>query len=432
MFVMDDFKFENGVAGGSNFELRRAVERLREGLFDPLGVQLLTSGGAKLDMLFDKGMTSLDKNNPSHLCICGAYGQGKSHSLTYIKQRALDENFVVSHMNLDPRQVPFHNFQAVYRAVMAGMEFPQGEKSIVPVWKQGVEKWLSLPKNSHKTCLDLIPRDMPHRFKAILAALASPNIALSARKKKLKKHARFKPREFPWILKNALLGKDIPAWRLSAAFQYRQVSFYKDHSLVCKEPVWYLDMVKALAALFQNLGFKGWVILFDEGESIGQTRITSRSKSYELLHRMFCPKTPSNGFYPVFAFTHDFFSLISQETYDRIRILKGRKNGSSLPLELPLFKRDYHMAWKDITMHTLHDLSAAEWKILIHKLIVLHARAYGWTPGAPGMDVVDVMEKEMEKMLSRHAGAEPRLKLRLLVTHLDLEQQKEVVDALML
>jgi hypothetical protein len=423
---MDDFKFQNLVAGGSNFELRRAVERLREGLFDPLGVQMLTSGGAKLDMVFNKGVTALDRNQSSHLCICGAYGQGKSHSLTYIKQRALADNFVVSHMNLDPRQVPFHNFQAVYRAVMAGMEFPHGEKSIVPVWKKGVERWLSLSENGHKNCLDLIPRDMPHRFKAILTAMASPNMVLSARKRQLKKHARFKPREFSWILKNALLGKEIPAWRLSAVFRYRQVPFYKDHSLVCKDPAQYLAMVKAMAALFQGLGFKGWVILFDEGESIAQTRITSRSKSYELLHKMFCPDAGLGGFYPVFAFTHDFFSLVSQEAYDRTRIFKGGKNGSTHPLEIPLFKRDYHYAWKDITIHSLHDLASAEWKILIRKLIVLHARAYGWTPE------VDLMQKKMVKILSRHAGAEPRLKLRLLVNHLDLEQQTEVVDSLIL
>ncbi len=423
---MDDSKFQNLVAGGSNFELRRAVERLREGLFDPLGVQLLTSGGAKLDKIFDRGVTALDKNEPSHLCICGAYGQGKSHSLTYIKQKALADNFVVSHMNLDPRQIPFHNFQAVYRAVMAGMEFPHGEKSVVSVWKKGVEQWLSLPENNKKTSLDLIPRDMPHRFKAILVAMASPNMALSARKKKFKKYARFKPREFPWILKNALLGKDIPAWRLSAAFHYRQVPFYKDSSLVCKDSAQYLAMVKALAALFQNLGFKGWVILFDEGESIAQTRITSRSNSYELLHNMFYPDVESGGFYPVFAFTHDFFSLVSQEAYDRTRILKGRKNGSPHPLEIPLFKRDYHSAWKDINVHTLHDLSAAEWKILIHKLIVLHGRAYDWLPES------DLMQPQMVKILSSHAGAEPRLKLRLLVNHLDLEQQKEVLDTLIL
>ncbi len=423
---MDDSKFQNLVAGGSNFQLRRAVERLREGLFDPLGVQLLTSGGAKLDKIFDKAVTALNKNKSSHLCICGAYGQGKSHSLTYIKQKALADNFVVSHMNLDPRQIPFHNFQAVYRAVMAGMEFPQGDKSVVSVWKKGVEKWLSLPENSQKTCLDLIPQEMPHRFKAILVAMASPTMALSDRKKKFKKYARFKPREFPWILKNALLGKDIPAWRLSAAFQYRQVPFYKEHSLVCKEPAQYLTMVKAMAALFQNLGFKGWVILFDEGESITQTRITSRSKSYELLHKMFCPGMESGGFYPVFAFTHDFFNLVAQEPYDRTRILKRRKNGSAPPLEIPLFKRDYHSAWKNITVHTLHDLSAPEWKILIQKLIVLHGRAYAWAPESGRL------KPQMVKLLSSHAGAEPRLKLRLLVNHLDLAQQKEVLDTLIL
>ncbi len=111
---MDETAFNAQLNSADNFHLRRAVERLREGLFDPLGVQCLTAGEEKLNQMFDQGTAALDKGRPHHLCVCGAYGQGKSHSLTYLKQRALAHNFVVSYINLDPRQVPFHNFKAVY------------------------------------------------------------------------------------------------------------------------------------------------------------------------------------------------------------------------------------------------------------------------------------------------------------------------------
>ena len=417
---MDDLNFQALLNNAGNFKLRRAVERLREGLFDPLGVRLLTTGEAKLNKAFHEGVNDLDRDKPSHLCICGAYGQGKSHSLNYIKQQALGLNFVVSYINLDPRQVPFHDFKSVYRTLMEGMKFPNSEKSFVNVWKTFVNKWLSLPENSKKSCRDLIPEQIPHRFKAILTAMAQENISIPPKKRKFKKYAGFKPKEFSWILKNALMGKTIPAWRLCSVFYYRQVSFYKENTLVCHEQDQYLAMVQGMAELFQKIGFKGWLVLFDEGESIVQTRITSRSKSYDLLNKIFYPKTTPHGFYPVFAFTNDFFTCLSDEAYDRVRIKKNGNNETP-PIEIPYFDTNYSKAWENINIHTLHDLSSKEWKILINKLIAVHAGAYKWEPPAA------LMQSQMNLALSKLSGVEARLKLKFLVNHLDLVQQSQVI-----
>lgn len=298
---MDDLIFQKFLETTDNFELRRAVERLREGLFDPLGVRLLTTGEAKLDTAFVRGVKALEEKAPSHLCVSGSYGQGKSHSLNYIKQQALAQNFVVSYINMDPREVPFHNFKNVYRALMGAMEFPNGEGSFIRIWKKRVKEWLALPENSKKECSDLIPRGIPHRFRSVLAGLAQKNISIPLKKRSLKKHAKFKPGEFTWILKNALMGENIPLGKLSSVLYYRQVSFYRDQSLVCRDQDQYLTMVQGMSTLFQRIGFKGWLLLFDEGESIAQPRITSRSKSYELLNQIFYPETAPLGFYPVFC-----------------------------------------------------------------------------------------------------------------------------------
>lgn len=418
---MDDLDFQDQVNTLDNFKLRRAVERLREGLFDPLGVRLLTTGETKLATVFDNGVKAFDSDKSSHLCVCGAYGQGKSHSLNYIKQRALDQNFVVSYVNLDPRQVPFHDFKSVYRALMGAMEFPNGETSFVTVWKTRVAQWLALPENSKKTLSDLIPREIPHRFRAVLAAMARKNMSLSPKKRKLKKHVRFKPREFSWILKNALMGKNIPAWRLRSVFYYRGVSFYKKQSLACNEQDHYPAMVRGMSKLFREIGFKGWVVLFDEGESIAQNRITCRSKSYAFLHDIFYPETPARGLYPVFAFTPDFFTHLADEAYDRVKIKKSAGNEISSSPEIPYFKQNYSRAWENINIHTLQDLSLKEWEMLIHKLILIHAGAYGWNPP------VALMQSQMSRKLSELPGVEARLKLKSLVNQLDFEQQSQVM-----
>lgn len=418
---MDDPTFQAQLNKAGNYEHRRAVERLREGLFDPLSIRLLTTGQKKLDTVFEKGLDALAENNQSHLCICGAYGQGKSHSLKYLQQKTLKKNFVVSYINLDPRQVPFHNFHEVYKALMKNMKFPDEETCFIDVWKTFAKDWLaSQQDNKKKDISELIPEEIPHRFKTILAALAQKNLPIPLKKQKLKKYARLKPKSFSWILKSALMGKNIPVWRLRSVLYFRQVSFYREKSLVCREQDQYLNMVQGMAKLIQRIGFKGWIVLFDEGESIIQTRITLRSKSYELLHKIFFPLTKTCGFYPVFAFTNDFFTYVTDEEYDRTK--EQKNSNKSNPVEITYFRRNYSEIWKNITIHRLQDLSSQEWKILIIKLIKLHAAAYRWKPS------VDIVQNQIKQKLSKHPGAQTRLKLKFLVNLLDLEQQKQIME----
>ena len=99
------------------FQLRRLMERLREGLYDPLAVRLLTVHHETLDAKIRGDLLS-ETEASRHLCLCGAYGQGKSHTLAYVHAYALHQGYVASAINLDPREVPFHQFRQVYRALL--------------------------------------------------------------------------------------------------------------------------------------------------------------------------------------------------------------------------------------------------------------------------------------------------------------------------
>jgi len=61
---MDKANFIQLLESAGNFKLRRAVERLREGLFDPFGVRLLTAHEAQLNSIFDHGVKPWRKMNP--------------------------------------------------------------------------------------------------------------------------------------------------------------------------------------------------------------------------------------------------------------------------------------------------------------------------------------------------------------------------------
>ena len=396
----------------TNFHLRRAVERLREGLFDPVAVRLLTAHEEQLNQLVDQGFRALEQKEAAHLCICGSYGQGKSHSLTYIQDRARKENFATSMINLDPREIPFHDFRQVYRALVANLKFPDTEASLAGQWQAWAEEQTEGRSDLHSGVSALLPEEMPHLFRSVLVAMAQKNSPLSAKQRTTKKHASFRPREFPYLLAGALAGEVVPVFRLRHALKYRQVPFYMENSLVCRGAEPYLQMIQELARLFLQMGYRGWVLLFDEGESIAQVRVPSRSRSYGLLHRLFSPETPSAGLYPVFAFTDDFFQRVEEEDYERVRM-----QGES---EVSYFERNYADAWRELTLYRLQDLSAGEWSELIERLILLHARAYQWRP--PEKRV----QREMKERLAEMQGQETRFRLKALIDQLDLVHQERV------
>ncbi len=408
--AMDQGEFLELLESADNFILRRAVERLRDGLFDSFGVRLLTAHETRLHQTFDQGVQALEQGESSHLCLCGSYGQGKSHSLTYLRQRALDQGFVTSQINLDPREIPFHDFRQVYRALVSQIHFPGRDKlSLVQWWKEWAGARQKEPENGGNEPLAIIPESMPHFFKCVLIALAQENMILPPRWRGMKKYSTYRPREFPWLLANALSGSALPVNRLRHALRYRQVSFYKDASLVCRGWEPYFEAVCSLASMFKNMGLKGWVLLFDEGESIAQRSIIQRRKSYEILHRFFSPPFPHPGLYPIFAFTDDFFLRVRVEDYDRVTVRDDQ--------EFSYFKLNYGESWRQLCLHRLHRLSGPEWEELIGKLIHLHARAYGWQPR------VGETRQQMAEVVAATGGQEARLKIKILINQLDLLHQ---------
>ena len=423
---MDLPSYKNTIEHERNFTLRRAVERLREGIFDPFAVRLLTAGKDKLVRAFDQGLSSPGDNFSPHLCVAGDYGQGKSHSLAYLQEKALGDGFAASMINLDPREVPFHDFRQVYRELLIRIRFPDHEGNFHSRWKSWSEDFSagrthrSAPteraKDNGNRILAALPDEMPHFFKAMLAAAANKTIPLSNKKKAFKKHRQYRPREFPFLLKRALSGTIVPVYRLRNVCKYRSVDFYKDSPLKCTNPHDYLTQIFCMADLFKQMGYKGWVVLFDEGESIAQARITGRSKSYQYLHRIFLNRSAVTGLYPIFAFTDDFFFRLKEEDYDRIRVTKKG--------ESPYFAMNYAHAWKNLDVHRLHDLSGKEWDGLTRKLLLLHTRAYKWAPENGRI------QEEMETVLAQTVNRETRLRMQSLINQLDMAHQEQALRLL--
>ena len=160
-------------------------------------------------------------------------------------------------------------------------------------------------------------------------------------------------------------------------------------------------MMMTLPQLFRCMGYKGWVMLFDEGEAIVQVRRPLRARAYHILNQLLYPDTPHPGLYPVFAFTPDFFQRLQEEDFDH-----------------PDFAQDYAQAWRHLSRYNLHRLSTDEWWTLGEQLISLHAAAYHWRPDPA--QLMPLLKKRHQAMRQQEA----RVILKALVDELDQVQQQ--------
>lgn len=374
------------------FSLRRAVERLRDGLFDPVAVNCLTVESNHIGNAFSKGLKAVEKGSADSLCICGSYGQGKSHTLTYLNQSALSQGYATSVVQLDLREVPFYQFSIIYQSIMEKLTLPDGRK-FGQAWKEWAD-------TNSLECLE----SMPHRFKMILTAMLCKNKRLTPKESTLKKHQTYRPKEFGYWLEQALMGYDLPLAHLKAVCKYREVENYRKQSLLIRGNDAYFQMVQSLGKVLKEMGYNGLLLFFDEAESITQGRLNHRVKSYQLLDQFFEAKS---FVFPIFAFTDDFFTKVNQESYDD---------------EKQTFSKNYAEAWRNLNVVRLQDFTSQGWDSLLDRLLRLYAQAYQ-------VELSQPIKSSLHAVLRKVEAQETRLKLKALVNKLDIETQHILLSA---
>lgn len=294
-------------------------------MYDPLAVRLLTANRDALDAQVDADLKRLEAGEPVHLCVSGPYGQGKSHTLTYLREYALEQGYVVSAINLDPREAPLHQFRQVYRALLDTMTFPVGAEAVsfADAWQAWAERQLSstisepeaeTSQVASEVLAACLPEAMPHPFRATLAGLALPTFHIPVGMWKLRQYRDYRPTTFPVTLLRMLMGETVPVASLRPALKYRQVAFYRQASLTLRGETPFFLMIETLAQLLRQMGYKGWVLLFDEAEAIIQVRSTLRARAYRNLDGLLSPTLTPSAVYPVFAFTPGFSRKFGKKT----------------------------------------------------------------------------------------------------------------------
>lgn len=277
-------------------EERLAIEALRAGVPNRAAIKLLGTGARDLADAFtnrlDASRSSLAAGTMVEgLIVAGDFGAGKSHFLGYLREVALQRNFVVSLVPIS-KETPLFDPERLFAAAIRGGEVPDRNDDVMTAVVRRLEsnaafreleEWASTPASG-----------LSPIFPALLYLLLRP-AAVPEIKGRI---ARF--------FGGGKLGvSEVRKWLAAEGakklFDVRPV----------KAPALALQRLQFAPRLFAAAGYAGWCVLLDEVELIAKYSTLQRGKSYAELSRWLgLPGAePLPGVVCVCAITTDFPSV---------------------------------------------------------------------------------------------------------------------------
>ena len=256
--------------GLSNLTYRRAMEALRSGVPNREAVRLLGCNQPQAesqfqDLLRRASDTATPQRSALGMLVSGDFGAGKSHLLSHFEYLALSQGFVCSKVAIS-KETPLYDLGKVFKSAMDNgrilyrtgplveeiglqLSYDSGEYSHLFGWANSPSSGLhpifpaSLLVHERSNELEL--------NRAIESFWAGERIKVSDVKNGLRQIGQLQSYSF-----RAPRAAELPPQRLRFATE-----------------------------LIRGAGYKGWVVLLDEIELVGQYSLLQRARSYSELAR---------------------------------------------------------------------------------------------------------------------------------------------------
>jgi hypothetical protein len=168
-----------------------------------------------------------------------------------------------------------------------------------------------------------------------------------------------------------------------------------------------------ISRLFLEMGYNGWVILFDEAELIGRLGKKSRLAAYRNMAEFLFPKNDYESVCTVFAFTSSFAEDVieGKHEFDNLEAADlGMEDKAAIKKVLQAITE----------AEQLQPLSKQEIEAVMSTLLDFYCRAYNWYPH---LDISAILKR------TDHRGYLLRTRIRAAVECLDqLYQNNQVAD----
>ncbi len=281
------------------FNAELSINSLRSGVVPSNGITDLTLGQTKISQEIERRLRFLERGELKSFFVLGSYGEGKTHTLEFMKDRVQKNNAANSLLTLHPKEMKLSHQPEIYGTIVSSLQLPMSTSSdglytLLHLWEKKFKKIGAVNWKEYVTSLfaDCNNQRFILDF-AVYPLLKDPS-----------------EKEF---LYRDLLGEKVDANRLKRIFRSTIFNSSIPKSLVVDKEE-YLHVIKIITRVLLEVGIKGLVLLFDEVESIHDLMKNQRKKVYENMVRFIRISPEHFGkVLVIFAVTPSFFHSIEKD-----------------------------------------------------------------------------------------------------------------------
>ncbi len=361
-----------------DMEARHMIEALRSGIPSKAVGRCFSEARPKiLKEISGRISSAAEKGKSSGMVITGKYGEGKTHLLNTAASIAESQNMAVSYLSLS-KESPMDKLYLVYPKLIANTFLPQRKQ----------------PGFAHE--LDKLTANSPAGAEMLDYAAAQ----LETNKLYFLLRAFFStddPDE-KFQLLGDLEGDFVSVSALKK--MYRRIfnqpaklntSFVKTRH--CPDYLYFMSH------LFVQMGYNGWVVLFDETELMGRLGKKARMNAYRNMAFFLTPPKKLESVFTLFALSASYEEDVieGKHEYETLAQLEEQEPMKSVLETL-------------VRAPQLLPLTRGEIREVFGRIRDFHAQAYGWEPRAT---VDELMDSSM------NGGFLLRTRIRAAIEYLD-------------
>lgn len=336
---------------------KRVLNALRKGNIPGAEISQICVGRERELKLFDELLDMTKMGGSDLKFINGNFGMGKSFLLKILKEKAFNDNFVVSELTLS-NDVRMNKIEDIYNTIAKNIQCKTSTGL-----KEIIDRWYSKLRNRTAIYNDVDDADIDKYIESeVLNVLEEPRKINNSFANAIQAYINAKNRGDLDTENNAI------AWvvgdRNLPATQRKMINV---KGTITKENA--VDFLKALASLLKCLGYNGLVVLMDEAESIMILNTNQRKVSFDYIRDIFdaCSGEKFNSTLFVLAGTPEFFDD------DK----KGVKSYSALYDRIKSYLSNEFASVKSPVI-IIKGLTDSQLESLGNEIIRIHEDVYDW------------------------------------------------------
>jgi len=337
----------------TDFNARHVIEALRSGVPSrAVGEYFSEARPAMLRRIQERMEAVRETGRSGGMIFTGRYGEGKTHLLNTAFNMASAENMVVSFVSLG-KETPVDKPYLLYPKIVANTYLPGAAQ---PGFRQKLE---DLTQGSS--------------ISGELLAYAAKELETDKLYFLLKAFLGTQEEDERYAFLADLEGDFTTGQTIKRSYRRITGSVAKFNQSFSKTKHGF-DYFCFLSHLFRQLGYAGWVLLFDEAELIGGMGKKARAKSYVEIQRFLRPSPKLEGVFSLFAFSSSYVE-------DVIDKKKEEENVQTTYAEDPdALTAATATVNAILNAPELAPLTKEEILQVLLSIQEFHGRAYGWTP----------------------------------------------------